>query len=250
MSQETKIRLLDAAERLFAEHGLGNTSLRAITQEAGANLAAVNYHFGSKEGLIRAVLGRRLEPLNAERLELLQRLEAEAGENGLSLEEILYALIAPAFQLGGKGSHEFAALMARLHFEQDEQILDLLLDNFRDVQRRFLEALQQALPELSPRQLAYRFHFAIGAMAMVVVNRKVLLRAARGLIDSIDTENVIRRLINFLAHGFRAPAVPAELELPFADWIPNVSNDEDLFRAEPSEQASGSQMPEEEEEPS
>jgi AcrR family transcriptional regulator len=210
MSQETKTRLLDAAERLFAEHGFRESSLRAITQEAGANLAAVNYHFGSKEGLIRAVLDHRLGPLNQERIDLLESLQANAAERALSVEQILYALIAPAFQLGDKRTPEFAAFMARLHFEQDEALIDLVLESFREVQQKFLQALQLALPDLSPRQLAYRFHFAIGAMAMVVVNRQVLLRAARGLIDSIETENVIQRLINFLAHGFRAPAISAE----------------------------------------
>ena len=74
----TKERLLDAAEALFMEHGFEATSLRLITATAGANLAAANYHFGSKEAMFEAVLTRRLDPMNQERVELLDRFEAEA----------------------------------------------------------------------------------------------------------------------------------------------------------------------------
>jgi len=76
---DTKDRILDVAERLFAEHGFANTSLRSITAEAGANLAAVNYHFQSKDALIQAVFARRLGPLNQARLEMLDAAEARAG---------------------------------------------------------------------------------------------------------------------------------------------------------------------------
>ena len=212
MSTETKERLLNAAERLFAEKGIQATSLREITAEAGANLAAVNYHFGSKEALIRSVLDRRLQPLNGERLRQLEEAEAAAGEAGPEIDAILTALVGPAFRLGDDDQHDFAALISRLHFETDENITELLVESFGEVQRRFFDALQRALPELSPRQLFFRLHFAIGAMAMLVVNQHVLIRASRGLITEIDTDNAIRRLVNFLSHGFRAPRDPAELE--------------------------------------
>ena len=94
-NRDTKIRILDAAESLFAEHGFAATSLRAITRHANVNLAAVHYHFGSKEGLVEAVFSRRLGPLNQERLELLDAVEARGGE----LEDVLRALIGPALRL-------------------------------------------------------------------------------------------------------------------------------------------------------
>jgi AcrR family transcriptional regulator len=72
-SKDTKERILDAAERLFAAHGFAGTSLRAVTKEAGVNLAAVHYHFGTKEDLLRAVLSRIVIPVNRERLEMLRR---------------------------------------------------------------------------------------------------------------------------------------------------------------------------------
>jgi AcrR family transcriptional regulator len=94
----TKDRILDAAESLFMEHGYEATSLRAITSGAGVNLASVNYHFGSKEELFQAVLTRRLDPMNQERLDLLTRLEGEVGPAPLSCEQILSAMFVPALK--------------------------------------------------------------------------------------------------------------------------------------------------------
>ena len=81
----TKDRILDAAESLFMEHGFEATSLRSITAAADVNLAAVNYHFGSKEELFQAVLTRRLDPMNQERLDLLTALEREAAPDACRL---------------------------------------------------------------------------------------------------------------------------------------------------------------------
>src|ERR1700682_6647964 len=89
VSATTKARILDAAEALFMEHGFEATSLRTITAAAGANLAAVNYHFGTKEELFEAVLARRLDPMNQERIDLLDKVEREAGGKPASCEKIL-----------------------------------------------------------------------------------------------------------------------------------------------------------------
>ena len=92
----TKDRILDAAESLFMEHGFEATSLRSITAAAGVNLAAVNYHFGSKEELFQAVLTRRLDPMNQERLDLLSALERAAAPRPVACEQILSAMFVPA----------------------------------------------------------------------------------------------------------------------------------------------------------
>src|ERR1051325_3683820 len=98
-SPDTKTRILDAAESLFVEHGFEATSLRQLTAAAGVNLAAVNYHFGSKEVLFQAVLTRRLDPMNQERIELLEALEREAGAKPASCEKVLFAMLIPALRL-------------------------------------------------------------------------------------------------------------------------------------------------------
>src|SRR5437867_6100600 len=100
VSLASKERILDVAERLFAERGFAATSLRNITAEAAVNLAAVHYHFGSKDELIEAVFARRLGPLNRERLRLLEACRAAAGGGSPSVEELLEALIAPALRSG------------------------------------------------------------------------------------------------------------------------------------------------------
>src|SRR3982750_849200 len=88
ISPDTKTRILDAAESLFMEHGFEATSLRQLTSAAGVNLAAVNYHFGSKEELFKGVLTRRLDPMNQERIELLGRVEREAGARPPTVEKV------------------------------------------------------------------------------------------------------------------------------------------------------------------
>ena len=112
----TKDRILDAAESLFMEHGFEATSLRAITAAAGANLASVNYHFGSKEVLFQAVLTRRLDPMNQERLDLLTRLEREAEPDALPCDRILSAMFTPALKLArdpARGGKNFLRLLGR-----------------------------------------------------------------------------------------------------------------------------------------
>ncbi len=123
---DTKQRLLDAAERLFARQGFHNTPLRDITAEAGANVAAVNYHFGSKEGMIEAVLARRLEPLNAERRARIEAVRAAARERDAAPEvaEVVRAFVEPTFRLleQGPGGRDFAVLVGRVLAEPDPRL--------------------------------------------------------------------------------------------------------------------------------
>jgi AcrR family transcriptional regulator len=205
--RDTKEALLDAAERLFEEHGATATSLRAITERAGANVAAVNYHFGSKDALVYAVMERRIRPLNEQRLELLDRLEAEGRDQ---VETVLEALVAPALQYA-EGHESFLRLLGRLQFEADPKVRGLLLENFSEVARRFIAALHRHLPHLSPEDVLWRLHFGIGAMAMAATNRQDLVRFSQGALDGGDSREATRRLVAFLAGGFRAPQVaPAQ----------------------------------------
>src|SRR3954469_14607154 len=115
--QQTKLAILDTAERLFATHGFNATSLRAITAEADANLGAVNYHFASKDSLILAVLRRRLTPLSADRIALLDKFEDEANGKPLPIEKVLEALFRPPTELvarGAKGGRFFIRLLAQI----------------------------------------------------------------------------------------------------------------------------------------
>jgi AcrR family transcriptional regulator len=204
----TKVELLEAAERLFAERGIARSSLRAITREAGANLASVNYHFGSKEGLVRAVFARRLEPLNHERLALLDRcLESANGKPDLDC--VLHALVGPALQMmcDHESGHKcFAQVMGRAFADPEERVRSLLLDEFREVRDRFTAVLAAILPHLSQEELFWRFHFMIGAMAHTAAGSFFVPRHSGGLVNASDVEGLTLELVNFLAAAMNAPA--------------------------------------------
>lgn len=208
---DTKSDLLEAAERLFAEHGIARSSLRAITREADANLASVNYHFGSKEGLVRAVFARRLEPLNRERLALLDRcLESAKGKPDLDC--VLHALVGPALQMmrdREPGHRCFAELMGRAIAAPEKRVRSILLDEFREVKERFTSVLAVILPHLSQEELNWRFHFMIGAMAHTAAGSFFVTRQADGAVDTSDVEGMTLKLVNFLAAAMSAPATPS-----------------------------------------
>jgi AcrR family transcriptional regulator len=203
---DTRETLLDAAEKLFSEHGIQASSLRMITQQAGANLAAVHYHFGSKEGLVRAVYSRRLRPLEEERLRLLAACDT-AGEAGV--EQVLVAFVAPLLRRVREipdGGQDFARLMGRAFMEPSEELRSMLLEEFRTTADRFIAALHERLPHLSRQEMIWRFHFSAGAMGHVVSCSQMVERFSEGLCNSGDHESLLRHLVVFLASGLRAPA--------------------------------------------
>ena len=208
VQESTKDRILDAAERLFAEHGYEGTSLRRVIAKAGVNLAAVHYHFGSKEALLDAVVGRRATPVNAERLTLLSDCERASGGKP-SLEMVLEAFLAPAFRLSKdpmRGQTMFPRLMARLHSEGGDVTRNVLQTHFGEVLPRFICAVHDALPELPVSELFWRWHFSIGAMAhSLSVATEELQRMTEGLLSLDDAEITLERIVLFLAAGFRAP---------------------------------------------
>ncbi len=206
-SAHTKDRILDAAESLFADHGFAGTSLRTLTTEADVNLAAVNYHFGSKEALFQEVFARRVGPLNRARLELLDACENRSGNQPPSLEEILHAFLAPALRLsqdpagGGAG---FLRLMGRIYTEPGE-FWKPVIAQFEEVKNRFVTVFRRALPDLPPVELFWRMHFLVGAMCHTMVDTYRLEVISGGLCDPTDCDGTIDRLVTFAAAGLRAP---------------------------------------------
>jgi AcrR family transcriptional regulator len=199
---DSKELLLDAAEKLFAERGFAATSLRRITAEAGVNLAAVNYHFGSKEGLIEAVFERYIRPLSAERLRLLDEAEARSrGEPDVEL--ILEAFVAPVFRAAS--AEITMKLYGRTHSAPDSHVREIFLRQFGGVRERFTAALAHALPHLPRAELYWRLHFAIGAVAQSMADPGRLVVLSDGACDPYDADATIARLVPFLAAGLRAP---------------------------------------------
>jgi len=206
----TKERILDTAERLFAAQGYAATSLRSIIAEAGVNLAAVHYHFHSKEALLEAVILRRSLPANQARLALLDRFEKEAGGNPIPLEKVIEAFVAPTFRMSRdpeSGGMVFMKLLGRLHAEGD-LLPRILASQFGDVLQRFGSALRAALPDLPLEELFWRLNLAIGALAQTLRGGSKALETISDLSFPFNSETALERLVAFLSAGFRAP-VPA-----------------------------------------
>jgi len=205
----TKDRILDAAEALFMEHGFEATSLRSITAAAAVNLAAVNYHFGSKEELFQAVLTRRLDPMNQRRVALLDRFERDASPEPLSCERIIVALFVPALELARdpeRGGKDFLRLLGRAYADPAPFIRHFLSEQYAQMIARFKTAFGRALPHLPKKELSWRLHFIMGALSYTLAGTDVLkLIAELSPKETTNDEILLRRLAPFLLAGLKAP---------------------------------------------
>jgi AcrR family transcriptional regulator len=208
-AHDTKSKILDAAEELFMEHGFEATSLRLITTAAGANLAAANYHFGSKEELFQAVLTRRLDPMNQERVRLLSTFEAAAGARPLSCEKILAAMFIPALKLARdheQGGKNFLRLLGRAYADPAPFIREFLSHQYSEMIARFRAAFAKALPHIPREELSWRLHFVMGALSYTLAGTDVLKVIGHYRPEEAqDDELLLKRLAPFLAAGLRAP---------------------------------------------
>lgn len=198
----TKDRIISAAEDLFAMHGFAGTSLRQVTSQADVNIAAVNYHFGSKENLINEVFRRRLDQLSADRIRALRAV----GESDSRLDGILSAFIAPAMALTldrqGGGS-AFVRVLARAYAEKNDGLRKFLSDNYGHVLREFAKALAAELPSLSKEQLYWRLDFVAGALTYAMADFGLIKRPA-SVSEAEHCTRASRELIGFAAAGLRA----------------------------------------------
>ena len=200
---ETRTRILDAAEELFMRHGFEGTSMRHLTSRAGVNLAAVNYHFGSKDALIEAVFRRRLDPMNAERIAALDRLE------DLSPENIIRAFVGPSLRLiedAKGGGRNFIRLLGRTYSEPAKTIRALIGQMYAPAMERYKNALERALPQMPHEELVWRMHFMFGTLAYTLAaTDTVQLIAGCKPEDRHDARLLEDRLTAFLAAGLNAP---------------------------------------------
>ncbi len=209
---DTKARILDAAEARFARDGFDGASLRAITTEAGANLAAVHYHFGSKDDLIQAVFARRLAPLNQDRLRRLDALEAAAGDTAPALEAVVRAFLEPALRMAEAHDTRRAmmSLLGQAISQPDERIRGLFIRQFDEVGSRFRAALSRCLPGLPDEEVFWRLMFMVGAMVHTMTLSQHLQEFSGGLCRSGDARTMAAHLVPFLIAGMQAPAATLE----------------------------------------
>jgi len=206
---ETRTRILDVAEELFMLHGFEGTSMRLLTSRASVNLAAVNYHFGSKDALIEALFRRRLDPMNASRLEALERLEAEADGQPLAPEAIIRAFIQPGLKLmedARGGGRNFIRLLGRTYTEPAKPIRALIGQLYAPTMARYKAALERALPQMPVEELVWRMHFMFGTLSYTLAaTDAVQLIAGCKPEDRYDARLLEERLAAFLSAGLTAP---------------------------------------------
>jgi AcrR family transcriptional regulator len=198
----TKERILGAAEELFARHGFEGASLRQLTAAAGVNLAAVNYHFGSKDRLIEEVFRRRLDQLNGRRMAALQKI---AGDPDATVEDVLAAFIAPALELSHDGSGSlFMRVLARAFAEHDDTLRKFLSENYGHVMRQFTAEFARLLPHLSKEELYWRVDLVTGALTHAMSGFGMIQRKS-DVPEHQHREQTAAHLVRFAAAGLKSP---------------------------------------------
>lgn len=210
MSQcDTKIRILNGAEQMFAREGFHHTSLRALTSLAAVNLASVNYHFGSKEALLQAVIERRLLPLNAIREEKIEAVLALAKQDSRlpMTKDLLRAFIEPTldFQNSSSGARDFISLIGRALSEPDETVRNCFLDLVLPILHILFASLRIALPQLAPEILLTRLQFSMGTMSHAMCMGSHSASNTPGLPLSLEPKALTEQLLKFVLAGLEAP---------------------------------------------
>lgn len=223
----TKDKILDTAESLFAELGFDNTSLRAITSEADVNLAAVNYHFGSKKELIHAVLERYLRVLMPAVDDCIRDLATKSNQR--DVQALFEAMVEPMMLLERvrpNGTSVFVQLFAWAYHESQGHLKKYMKVHYGEVMRRFNSMLYTTVPHLPKSEVFWRWHFALGSCVFTMTSSKALSElAAADLGQTMHISQLIQRLIEFVAAGFSAPSdgFSAGLQGDVANPIPATS---------------------------
>lgn len=193
---DVRENILDVAERQFAEHGVAGTTVRAITAEAGVNVAAINYYFRSKDDLYREVVNRRLGPLNEERARRLADCLKRAGGKRPAAKEVLRALAEPSLRLCFEHPY-FARLLSRLRYDMDDSLWPAYRATQAELTQGFREAFAAALPNQSDGEVRARLHYVLGAIQQIWAHcPRAAGETPEGLLDSFLT---------FYAAGMSAP---------------------------------------------
>lgn len=206
----TKNKILDAAEQLFADKGFNGTSLREITSQAEVNLAAVNYHFGSKKELIKAVMSRYMNELSPRLESALQTLCHQEAQP--SLVEVFSAFIEPLLSLNAfkeNGTSNFLQLLGRGYTDSQGFLRWFLTTQYPTVISSFINAVQRAYPELTPEEMFWRLHFTMGTVVFTMSSSDALIDIAQNDFNkTIDISGVIQQVIPYVAAGVAAPIAP------------------------------------------
>ncbi len=204
---DTKTRILNAAELLFADKGFSGTSLREITSIAEVNLAAVNYHFGSKKELIKALMKRYLDVLAPSLITSLSDILENTDKP--SLEQVFSAFVEPLLSLNKlheNGTSNFLQLLGHSYTDSQGFLRWFITNNYPGIIDNFTAAVHKAYPELTSEDIFWRLHFTMGTAVFTMSSTEALIDIASndfGL--KLDVADVIKRIIPYVAAGVGAP---------------------------------------------
>ncbi|WP_162796707.1 TetR/AcrR family transcriptional regulator [Vibrio cholerae] len=205
LRSSTKEKILDVAEGLFAEYGFNDTSLRTITSKAGVNLASVNYHFGDKKTLVRAVLNRYLEAFMPEMKQSLERLNERDYYDMAEVFEALRAPLRSLSELRPNGTSRFMLLIGRGYTDVQGHLRWFITNRYNDVLTLFTDSVLKANPNLTRETLFWRLHFTLGTCVFTMASSQALAEIAENDFGSkVDPKSVVDQLIPYLAAGVAA----------------------------------------------
>jgi AcrR family transcriptional regulator len=199
----TSERILDAAEELFARHGIYGVTVREIAELANVDTALLHYYFESKRGVFDAVFARRADLLNSERMRELDRYEAE-NDGRYELESVIAAYLRPMFGLirqGGQGWRNFCAFIG--NSSSSPELTELLAQKFDPVVKRFIAMLRKAVPDADERDLFWSYHMFLGSVTITTMDTGAIERVSGGVCHSQDLDQIEPRLVKYSTEGFR-----------------------------------------------
>lgn len=207
-----KERIMDAAEELFAVHGYDGMTLRQIATKAGVDVALANYHFGKKHDLFEAVFVRRAEVLNDLRLRALEACEEAAGPDGPTVEAIIEAFLRPMelpHEEDDEGWRNYLALVAYVN-NSPVWARELMTRHFNPLIKRYIKALERALPESPKENIYWAYHYLSGSLTLTMARTGRLDILSHGLCSSEDFKTAYGKMIPFIAAGFRQICEPGK----------------------------------------
>lgn len=203
---DARKRVLEAAEELFAKHGFDSVSIRDITKHCGANVAAINYHFGGRENLVAEVMLRYIQPINDERMARLESARQKWGGKPVPVEDIIDAFVRPLATRVRKSELSerlFYKLCGRVFSEHVDSLPQHVEAHFEPLLREFYRELDQSLPDVPLEELIWRFHFMVGGMIFLMTHQDLLQRMSQGDSGVPSMDVSISRFIRYAAAGFR-----------------------------------------------
>jgi AcrR family transcriptional regulator len=205
LAQDTRERILDAAEEHFSQHGFYGVTIREVAREARVDTALLHYYFGTKRGLFDAVFRRRAEILNQQRIDALNVYEHTFGD-AVTVEGAIEAFTGPLLEIaatGNRGWHSYFALLAQVN-NTPAWGGETMTRYFDPVVQRLIEVVGRALPGASERDLYWSYHFLSGALTLSLSQTGRIDRLSNGICRSGDFQAIHERMAPFIAGGFKA----------------------------------------------